>query len=371
MPATAFTFRPAALPCNPVWRSYKGGGVLRAFRGKPGAADDHFPEDWLASTVLARNGKNQQSPAEGVSALQFNGSLQALPQLLFENPAFWFGAGSEQRKQSLGGPGTGVLWKLLDSSVRLQVQAHPNRAFARQHLGSSKGKTECWHILSTRGNDAYVYLAFQNPPTKSAWKRMIQEQNVPAILSCFEPIPVKAGQTYVIPAGTPHAIGEGVFMMELQEPTDWVVRCETVNAGLKLPPEACFMGLDLDRCLDVFEYKAQPGTEVRQTLQQRPKALRTTSNFREEECISREFHEFFRLHRLHGTGEASWPGTELMLLIVLRGEASLSSGDDAQRVQKGETWLLPGAADQWRLVEPKGDWEILLAKLPLTPHAST
>ena len=71
--------------------------------------------------------------------------------------------------------------------------------------------------------------------------------------------PVQPGDCYVVPAGTPHAIGAGIFMMELQEPTDWVVRCETVNAGLALPPEACFMGLDLEACLDVFDYERSLG----------------------------------------------------------------------------------------------------------------
>src|SRR5450755_179040 len=60
---------PSALPLdpNPVWRSYRGGRVLRAFRGQSGTGDDHFPEDWLASTVLARNGENSRGVTEGLS----------------------------------------------------------------------------------------------------------------------------------------------------------------------------------------------------------------------------------------------------------------------------------------------------------------
>ena len=153
-------------------------------------------------------------------------------------------------------------------------------------------------------------------------------------------------------------------MLELQEPTDWVVRCETVNAGLALPPEACFMGLNLETCLDVFDFNGWPIKKVRERLQQRANTIVNASSYREEELISSEFHEFFRLHRLRGTGEASWRGKELMLLIVLDGKATLDSGNDLRRVQRGETWLLPGAAERWRWLEPDGDWEILLAKLP-------
>jgi mannose-6-phosphate isomerase len=301
---------------------------------------------------------------EGISALNSIRERQDLPALLAEDPQFWFGAQNHAAQTEQGIP---VLWKFLDSSVRLQIQAHPDKAFARRHLNSQKGKTECWHILSTRGG-AHVYLGFQNPPTRGAWARIIQEQNVDAMLACFEPIPVRPGETYTVPAGTPHAIGEGVFMLELQEPTDWVVRCETVNAGLRLPTEACFMGLDLETCLDVFDYGAWPIEKVRGRLQQPPKTTVSTSSFCEEELISPAFHEYFRLHRLSGAGEATWRGQELMLLIALRGKGSLSLGSDSQVIESGQTWLLPGAADQWRWLEAKGDWEILLAKLPIGHH---
>ena len=64
---TASRIVPTALPPNLVWRSYLGGSVLRRFRGLPGTGDNHFPEDWLASTVLARNGAHAQHPQEGLS----------------------------------------------------------------------------------------------------------------------------------------------------------------------------------------------------------------------------------------------------------------------------------------------------------------
>src|SRR5271154_4080625 len=111
---------------NPVWRSYCGGSILRGFRGKPGTEDDHFPEDWLASTVLARNGENSQGPMEGLSR-GANGPGSLLIESLKQKPALWFGPGREGHRDPSS---LGVLWKLLDSSVRLQFQAHPDAGFA-------------------------------------------------------------------------------------------------------------------------------------------------------------------------------------------------------------------------------------------------
>lgn len=346
-----------------MWRSYAGGRVLRAFRGGPATADDHFPEDWLASTVQARNGINSQGPNEGLSLIGDPSDLQPLAQALQQHPAFWFGSQNADRTR------TNVLWKLLDSSVRLQLQAHPSAQFARQHLNSNAGKTECWYILGTRG-DACVYLGFQNPPSRETWARMIREQCVAEMLACFERIPVQPGDCYVVPAGTPHAIGAGVFMVELMEPTDWVVRCETVTAGVKLTPDQCFMGLTLEQCLDIFDYRAHPVADVRKTFQQSPRVVNQADSFTEEELISPVWHEFFRLHRLRGNGAAEWNGGELMLLIALKGTGELSTGAETRTVQPGQTWLLPGAVSRWQWRHRTPDWEYLLAKLPVAPQNS-
>lgn len=353
-PATAI-----ALPPNLVWRSYVGGRVLREFRGRGGPDDDHFPEDWLASPVRARNGTNSQGINEGLSRIgDSSGAL--LIESLAQHPEFWWGA------RSPGRSGAGVLWKLLDSSVRLQLQAHPDARFARRHLNSDAGKTECWYILATRG-ETHVYLGFQKSPGRDAWGRMIGEQRIAYMLTCFDKISVKPGDCFVVPAGTPHAIGAGIFMMELQEPTDWVVRCETSTTdGKPLPPEACFMGLDLETCLDVFNYDTLTVDEVRRRWQQQPRIVNRGAKFREEEMIGGAHHGFFRLHRRRGTGAASWAGNELTLLVALRGSGILAAdGKNPRPVRAGETWLLPGCVANWNWQSDAGDWEFLLAKPPL------
>ena len=355
MPTAAYGPQAIQLPPNYVWRSYAGGSVLRRFRGRGGADDDHFPEDWLASTVRARNGVYSQGADEGLSRVRD----ALLSDVLTRESEFWLGVTTPVCH------GTGVLWKLLDAAVRLQLQAHPDAAFARRHLNSNAGKKECWYILATRG-DAHVYLGFQKSPDRAEWGRMIREQRTDEMLACFEKIPVHAGECFVVPAGTPHAIGAGVFMMELQEPTDWVVRCEMTNAGLRLPESACFMGLDLETCLDVFDYESITVAEVRRRWQQRPRLLNSGSGFCEEEVIAPEHHHFFRLNRLRGVGNATWSGGELTLLVALKGDGRLMAANGKElAVQAGETWLLPGCAAEWNWTSSGNDWEFLLAKPPL------
>ena len=101
-----------------------------------------------------------------------------------------------------------------------------------------------------------------------------------------------------------------------------------------------------------------------------PRELVRTNAYCEEELIGPAYHEYFRLHRLRGHGDMSWPGGELMLLIVVTGEANLLCGDQRQPVRAGQTLLLPGAAQSWNWTQPSGDWEILLAKLPVVQSSS-
>jgi mannose-6-phosphate isomerase class I len=126
----------------------------------------------------------------------------------------------------------------------------------------------------------------------------------------------------------------------------------------------------LEACLDVFDYRGYPVAEARERFQQKPRTLRQTDAFAEEEIISAPWHEFFRLHRLRGTGDADWAGNELMLLIMITGEGELIAESETRRVRAGETWLLPGVAKSWRWQNISGDWELLLAKLPVTTKST-
>jgi len=177
------------------------------------------------------------------------------------DPEYFLGAAHVQRfgKQPM------VLVKLLDSAMRLQYQAHPTAEFAQRYLGSSSGKAEAYYILAVREEveEPYVYLGFQRPPSPEAFQRCVEEQNLAEMESYFDRIRVRPGDTLFIPGGVPHAIGEGIFMVEIMEPSGLAVRFEFERAGYTLPESARFMGRGLDFCLDVFDFQATPEALVR------------------------------------------------------------------------------------------------------------
>lgn len=340
---------PLPLTPNYVWRSYRGGRRLRAFRGQPGTVDDHFPEDWLASTVRARNGVNSRGPDEGLSRVTWQRQDQPLAGLAGPVPEY-FG----------GRPDFGVLLKLLDSAERLHIQAHPNDRFVRERLGGTVGKTECWYVVSTRGEDAWVLLGLQNSVSAEEWERMVLEQDLAAMLGCFERIPVRPGDCLMVPAGVPHAIGAGVFLLELQQPSDWVVRCEFTVGDHTLPPEARFMGLEYADCRGIFDLSCHAPDAWRQ----KPRLLFESAGHLEEEVIEPRHHSFFRLRRLRGSGAATFTLRDAAVLVMTAGSGQLDFAETRVFLQSGQTLLLPASPEtaHWEPSTPQ--WEFLLAQPP-------
>ncbi len=341
---------PLRLAPNYVWRSYRGGSQLRAFRGQAGTSDDHFPEDWLASTVRARNGENSQGPNEGLSPVPWQKEDCRLADLRSQAPEYFSG------REDFG-----VLLKLLDSAERLHIQAHPDDAFVQKRLGGTFGKTECWYVLSTRETDASVLLGCQHPPQPEEWERLIQEQDIPGLLGCFEKIPVRPGDCFMVPAGVPHAIGAGVFLLELQQPSDWVVRCEFTVGDHTLPQEARFMGLELADCREIFDLSPYGPDAWRQS----PRILAKSAGHLEEEIIEPRHQGFFQLRRLRGSGSAAFSLPQSAVIVMVAGEGHLHYAGARTHLCKGDTVLLPASPQEATWTPSNYPWEFLLASPPI------
>jgi mannose-6-phosphate isomerase len=227
-----------------VHRFYRGGALIGRLRGE--AEDDgFFPEDWLGSVTPARN-PGRDDPEEGMSRLA-DGHF--LGDAVEAEPIGWLGEAHVARF----GTSTGLLAKLLDAAERLPVHAHPGRDFARDAFGSAFGKTEAWFVLDTRGDDAEVWVGLREAVEAERYRRWIVDQDVDRLLHSLNAIPVRAGDVVYVPAGVPHAIGAGILMAELQEPTDFSLLCEW--QGFPIRPEDSHLGLGWETALAAFDLR--------------------------------------------------------------------------------------------------------------------
>lgn len=241
-----------------AWRTYLGGKLIDELHGKTDTADSNFPEEWLMSTVTARN-VGREDIIEGLSETEDGVTLK---EIVEQDPVTVLGAGHV----AAHGPVMGVLVKLLDAMERLAVQVHPTKETARRLFESEYGKTECWHIIGCREGleePACIYMGFKEGVTREEWKRHFDAQDIPAMLNCLHRFQVQPGETYLICGGVPHAIGAGCLLVEIQEPTDYTIRTERVTvSGRVVADMACHQGLGFDRMFDVFEYNGLSAEET-------------------------------------------------------------------------------------------------------------
>jgi len=325
---------------NRVWRTYQGGKLLDDIAGISPSKDSSFPEDWIGSTVAAKN-VGREHIQEGLAVVK-NAQGETVPfkEILLKHQDFYLGQINGQLRPLDDIP----LVKFLDSATRLHFQAHPTREFAQQRLDSNRGKTEAYVILAIREEvtKPYIYAGFQRPPTRAELKLWIETQNIAAIEGCFDKIPVKPGDVFLLPGGRPHALGEGILMLEIMEPSDWAVRFEFERCGYVIPEAARFMGRDIETALDVFNFDAVTQENIDAEFRCVPKVLHKDGQGNLlEELIGADNTDCFRVRRARLTSSFARRERDFFYGIVVAGSGSITFDGQLIALKQWETFFLP------------------------------
>lgn len=116
-------------------------------------------------------------------------------------------------------PDPALLLKLLFTKQPLSIQVHPDDAFARS-IGLANGKTEAWYILSAvPGAEVAIGLKRLLSPTEL--RAAIEDGSIVRMVQWRQ---VRQGDVYFVPAGTIHAIGAGIVLVEIQQRSDATFR---------------------------------------------------------------------------------------------------------------------------------------------------
>lgn len=125
---------------------------------------------------------------------------------------------TKQLKDVIGGAFR-MLIKVIQADDTLSVQVHPDDDYA-QRVENTSGKTECWYVLDAR-EGARLVSGINGEYSRSDIEKSVHEKRLDQLLS-YET--VKAGDFIFIPAGTVHAIGGGLRLLEVQQPSDVTYR---------------------------------------------------------------------------------------------------------------------------------------------------
>jgi mannose-6-phosphate isomerase len=347
--------RPLELGANQPRQFYRGGEAIARLRGTE-AARDFGPEDWVGSAT-PRFGMAE----EGLSRLPDGRYLRDAVEA---DPGSWLGP----EHAAYFGASTALLVKLLDAGERLPVHVHPSRSFGLRHLGSRHGKTEAWVVLGTRGADPVVYVGWSRDVGQAELARWVAEQDSAAMLGNLNKLTVQDGDAVLVPAGTAHAIGDGVFSLELQEPTDFSVMLET--AGFDLDPAGGYLGLGRELALSCVRGKAFSRHDLellrrggsREADGNGPPAGADGTAAVVQDVLPVAAAPYFRAQRVWGNREARLEAS-FAVVVVLSGEGSLSGDSWDVPVKRGTTLVVPWAAGA---VQVRGDIELIRC-LPPTP----
>ena len=222
-----------------------------------------------------------------------------------------------------------LLLKLLFTAERLSVQVHPGDEYAGRHH-QSPGKTEAWHVLAAEPT-ATVGLGF----VRSLGPREAREAaRTGAIEHLLAWRPARAGDTFLVPAGTVHAIGAGLTVVEVQEPSDVTYRLYDYGR----PRE-----LHLDHAFAVAHLGPYGEGNVRTVIAPGRATL--------ARC------QYFTMERLEVRGVRRFAGVDRFyhLIVVLDGAGSIAG----QPARPGEVFFVPAATSRFGIEAASMD--VLLA----------
>ena len=324
--------RPIFFEPNRVGRVYLGGALFADFFGD-GSTDGFEPEEWVASNVKAIN-KVSKGEKEGVSKIKDTDIY--FDDLLKEHKAEMLGDREE----------FGVLTKVLDSAIRLPAQAHPDKAFSREHFNSNYGKAESWVVLATREN-ASLYFGFNKQYTEDEFKAAIEQSKTDksAMERLLNRVPVKTGDVFFVPAKMAHAIGAGCLILEIQEPSDFTVQPEYWCCEYLLNDKEMYIDLPKDTAVKVFDFSVF-GEEAINIGRKIPQVISDKNGVKHEALITYSDTPCFAVERYVLNNAETVLEHKPCVYVVTEGEGAVLCGGDEKPLKKGDYFFLPFAADE-------------------------
>jgi len=193
-----------------VW----GGRNLERYR-KSLPAGVPIGESWEISDV---EGKPSRAASGAYQGESLRWLLDLFPrEILGEDSAQWGGE-----------PRFPLLLKLLDAEQDLSVQVHPADEDLRRRGESGSGKTEAWILLATRPGARIVHGLPAGSRRRDVYARLeaLGGTRLPPEEeeTLFRWVPVEPGDVVFVPAGTIHAVGKSIVLLEVQQTSDTTYR---------------------------------------------------------------------------------------------------------------------------------------------------
>ena len=228
-----------------------------------------------------------------------------------------------------------ILAKFIFTSDWLSVQVHPDDAQATRFDPGQRGKCEMWYIVSA-GRKGELLLGVKPGMTTEKLLAAFEHGTSRQYLNRFRP---KAGEAIFIPPGTVHALGPDLVLFEVEENSDLTYRLDDFGrVGLDGKPRP----LHLEKGMAVARLELPPMNDLPVVKVSEPYG-------------SRRFVltcEFFALEELTLRRRGTFAGSSqrVEVFTVLEGSGRVEAPAGWMGYLPGETWLVPPATENYRLV---------------------
>jgi mannose-6-phosphate isomerase len=211
------------------------------------------------------------------------------------------------------------------------------------------GKTEAWVVMDARPG-SLIYAGFREEITPNEVEQALSAGTLESLLHRIEP---KVGDCYFIPAGTVHALGEGVVVAEVQQSSDLTFRLYDWG---RVDQQGQPRPLHIQEALQCIQFDQGPVAAVV------PQVLTDNSIEREELLVSCGYFRLFR--RQVKAPIRLLPSGTCRVLMVLSGSGELRWEGERAPFSLGQTCLLPASSPLLELTpDPQTPWQLLLAEV--------
>lgn len=223
-----------------------------------------------------------------------------------------------------------ILIKFLFPNDKLSIQVHPDDAYAAAHEGvaGGRGKTEMWHAVSAEP-DARVLIGLVPKTDRERFIKAVETQTLEEIFVHWR---VQPGDTFFVAAGTPHTIGPGMVLCEIQEYSDLTYRVYDYG---RVDSHGRPRELRIAKALEVVKF-GQP-------IRGKASRIRLSAHGGQRSLLAACPYFATELWK-DSVFEGSQSSVEHFdLVVILSGKGELVWGNDTASYQAGECWLIPAA----------------------------
>lgn len=221
-----------------------------------------------------------------------------------------------------------LLFKFLDAAETLSVQVHPNDVQAATLAPGQHGKSEAWVILAAESN-CRLSVGLKTGIDRATLERHLAAGTVE---QCLHSIPARVGDVISVPAGTVHAIGAGVALAEIQQPSDVTFRLFDWNrrdAHGRLRP------LHIEQALQCIDFSLGPVSPLA------PRQL--DANDRLSELLIETEHFVWRRHTLANARFRLPEDDHCRILSLIKGYVQIVSSFGREPLAAGHSLVIPAA----------------------------